>query len=119
MSVQAPLTIPAKVRAFFQPFLADGALDLSGSGANADAFLSAQVMLINDLISEEKGRLQVSSVRLNEMHKYLKRIQPNVFAQLLAELVHDGLVREEVGDALALRVEEIYRVNAPIRRVDP
>ncbi|MCH9817949.1 MAG: hypothetical protein K0U32_03235 [Betaproteobacteria bacterium] len=53
------------------------------------------------------------------MHKYLKRIQPNVFAQLLAELVRDGLVTEEVGDALALRVEEIYRVNAPIRRVDP
>ena len=117
--MQAPLTISAKVRAFFQPFLADGLLDLSGSGANADAFLSAQVMLINDLISEERGRLQVSSVRLNEMHKYLKRIQPNVFAQLLAELVRDGLVGEEVGDALALRVEEIYRVNAPIRRVDP
>ena len=100
--MQNPVSIPSALRAFYEGFLESGSFR-THDGSVEDRFIAGQVMLMNDLIGEVRGRSVSSLYRTAEMSKSLSQVEPIVFAASLAYLAEKGLITDEVCSALRLK----------------
>jgi len=96
------VSIPSALRAFYKGLVESGSFR-TVDGSVADSFIAGQVMLINDLIGEVRGRSVSSLYKTAEMSKSLSQIEPVVFAACLAYLAEKGLITDEVCSALRLK----------------
>ena len=100
--MQNPVSIPSALRAFYKGLGETGSFR-KDEGSVLDSFISGQVMLVNDLISNERGSAVSSLSKTAEMCKGLSQVEPIVFAESLAYLAEKGLITDEVCSALKLK----------------
>jgi hypothetical protein len=96
------VSIPSALRAFYKGLVESGSFR-TVDGSVADSFIAGQVMLMNDLIGEVRGRSVSSLYKTAEMSKSLSQIEPVMFAASLAYLAEKGLITDEVCSALRLK----------------
>ena len=96
------VSIPSALRAFYKGLVKSGSFR-TGDGSVEDSFIAGQVMLMNDLIGEVRGRSVSSLYKTAEMSKSLSQVEPIVFAASLAYLAEKGLITDEVCSALRLK----------------
>jgi hypothetical protein len=100
--MQNPVSIPSALRAFYKGLVKSDSLP-TGDGSVEDSFIAGQVMLVNDLIGEVRGRSVSSLHKTAEMSKSLSQVEPIEFAASLAYLAEKGLITDEVCSALRLK----------------
>ena len=100
--MQKIVSIPSALRAFYEGLVKSGSFR-TDDGNVADSFIAGQVMLMNDLICEVRGRSVSSLYKTAEMSKSLSQVEPIVFAASLAYLAEKGLITDEVCSALRLK----------------
>jgi len=100
--MQNPVSIPSALRAFYKGLGETGSFR-KDEGSVLDSFISGQVMLVNDLISNERGSAVSSLSKTAEMCKGLSQVEPIVFAASLAYLAEKGLITDEVCSTLRLK----------------
>ena len=96
------VSMPSALRAFYKGLVKSGSFR-TDDGNVADSFIAGQVMLMNDLICEVRGRSVSSLYKTAEMSKSLSQVEPIVFAASLAYLAEKGLITDEVCTALRLK----------------